>query len=173
MKRAIYVAIATLATGLMAVMAVAQPVTINNFNDWTAYRYVDANGQLNCFAATTPTRSEGDYTLRGDIWLQITHRPNDSETINRRNVISFEAGYPFADGWRPRVTIGDLVLAMFTNGETAWTWAADDDKIVSAMKNGANLIIEGRSHRGTYTRDTFSLIGFTAAVNAIARACGF
>jgi hypothetical protein len=44
--------------------------------------------------------------------------------------------------------------------------------MVGAMKAGASLIIEGRSQRGTYTRDTFSLIGVTAAINAIDEACG-
>jgi hypothetical protein len=172
MRQIALAALATLIASLHLSVALAQPVTINNFGDWTAYRYTDSSGQLTCFAATTPTRSEGNYTRRGDIWLQVTHRPNDSENINRKNVTSFEAGYPFADGWRPRVTIGNQVFAMFTIGETAWAWAADDDSMVGAMKAGASLIIEGRSQRGTYTRDTFSLIGVTAAINAIDEACG-
>ena len=42
----------------------------------------------------------------------------------------------------------------------------------SAMKRGSTAILTGVSGRGTQTRDTFSLLGFTAAVEEAARRCG-
>ena len=43
--------------------------------------------------------------------------------------------------------------------------------MVEAMRRGATMIVEGISSRGTHTKDTYSLTGFTAAHNAINEAC--
>ena len=39
------------------------------------------------------------------------------------------------------------------------------------MKAGSEAILTGQSGRGTVTRDTFSLLGFTAAVEEAASRC--
>ena len=39
------------------------------------------------------------------------------------------------------------------------------------MRAGANMIVRGKSWRGTNTKDTYSLLGFTAALRAINKAC--
>ncbi len=39
------------------------------------------------------------------------------------------------------------------------------------MKAGSNLVVKASSSRGTDTTDTYSLSGFTAAYNAISKAC--
>ena len=39
------------------------------------------------------------------------------------------------------------------------------------MKAGAKMVVEGQSARGTATRDTYSLMGFTKAHSVIAREC--
>jgi len=44
--------------------------------------------------------------------------------------------------------------------------------MVTAMKRGASAIITGVSGRGTVTKDTFSLLGFTAAVEDAEKRCG-
>ena len=50
-------------------------------------------------------------------------------------------------------------------GEWAWPAStADDTRIIAAMKRGAEAVLTARSSRGTQTKDTFSLLGFTAAV---------
>ena len=40
------------------------------------------------------------------------------------------------------------------------------------MKRGAEATVTGRSGRGTRTADTFSLLGFTAAVADAEQRCG-
>jgi hypothetical protein len=39
------------------------------------------------------------------------------------------------------------------------------------MKAGTRMIVTGISDKGSKTTDTYSLSGFTAALNAIGRAC--
>ncbi len=49
--------------------------------------------------------------------------------------------------------------------------AKDDSRMVKSMRAGRTMIMEGTSGRGTKTRDTYSLSGFSAAHNAINKAC--
>ncbi|MEX0339706.1 MAG: invasion associated locus B family protein, partial [Arenibacterium sp.] len=44
-------------------------------------------------------------------------------------------------------------------------------KIITAMKRGASAILTARSSRGTQTKDTFSLLGFTAALEDAETRC--
>ena len=61
---------------------------------------------------------------------------------------------------------------LFTQGDTAWTMGeADDAALVAAMKAGVDMVVRGKSERGTDTKDTYSLLGFTAAYDAIGQAC--
>jgi len=43
--------------------------------------------------------------------------------------------------------------------------------VVAAMKRGKSAVLSARSSRGTITKDTFSLLGFTAAVDDAAKRC--
>ena len=65
-----------------------------------------------------------------------------------------------------------LKAALYTDGSTAWSHnAKDDERMVKAMRAGRKMTMEGTSSRGTDTRDTYSLSGFTAAHNSINKAC--
>ena len=69
--------------------------------------------------------------------------------------------------------ISGNTFELFTEGEWAWPATTDDDsKIITAMKRGADAVVSGESGRGTKTKDTFSLLGFTAAVEDAAKRCG-
>ena len=88
------------------------------------------------------------------------------------NEASFEAGYAFKKDSEATVTIDGKIFELFTDGDTAWNRDVKDDaKMVRAMRVGKQLVIRGISSRGTKTKDTYSLFGFTAAHNAINRAC--
>ena len=54
----------------------------------------------------------------------------------------------------------------------AWSASDQEDaKIITAMKRGAEATVTGFSSRGTKTEDTFSLFGFTAAVEDAETRC--
>lgn len=104
---------------------------------------------------------------RGEILLFVTYRPGSSNPS-----ISFTGGYPFAQDTPVTITIGDDKFEMFTDGEWAWPLSTEDDaKILAAMKRGADALLTGRSTRGTITKDTFSLFGFTAVADSAQKYC--
>lgn len=70
------------------------------------------------------------------------------------------------------INIGGSEFEMFTEGEWAWPASASDDaKIIAAMKRGADAVLTARSSRGTVTKDTFSLLGYTAALEEAEKRC--
>jgi hypothetical protein len=143
-------------------------------SDWSVF--VAANPK-ECYIVSAPkssaARRDGKPADvdRGDIRLFISFRPGDKVT----NEVSFTGGYPFREDSTVRLAIGSdtfqLAPGKGDGGEWAWTDPSDDSKAVGAMKRGATAKISGTSSRGTDTEDTFSLSGFTAAVEDAATRC--
>ena len=147
-------------------MANTAPTELGEFKDWTAYFYKEGKNTV-CYMASTPKKDEGNYKTRGDIYAIVTHRPADKSY----NVVNFVAGYPYKKG--QKVVIGTTSFNnLFTSGDNAWAPDnATDKKLVDAMKRGERMIVEGVSARGTKTKDTYSLAGFSGAYKAISEKC--
>ena len=166
-----------------AIMAAAAALTFNpgaaqaqaverlgEFGHWTAYAFKES-GQKTCYMASAPTKDEGAYKKRGKIYARVTHRPAEKT----RDEVSFLAGYKYKDDSWVKIRIDKKkAFDLFTHEDSAWAPdQAADKKLVRAMKGGNQMVVEGTSWRGTETKDTYSLIGFTKAYNAIAKACGY
>jgi hypothetical protein len=139
--------------------------------DWSVF--VESDPQ-ECWGVSAPketvnTRDGRVVSVnRGDILLFVSYRP--SAGVNGE--VSFTGGYPFADGSTVSLAVGDSTFELFTDGEWAWPASPGDDaRILTAMKRGTNATLTARSARGTQTRDTFSLLGFTAAAEEAERRC--
>ena len=146
----------------------AAPQVLGEFNDWTAYYYKDASGDV-CYMASSPKKDEGKYAKRGDVYAVITHRPKDKSF----DVVNFVAGYTYKTGAEVAVKIGDSTFNdLFTSGDKAWALNDKTDKdLVSAMLKGSRMIVHGTSSKGAETKDTYSLSGFSGAYKAISSKC--
>ena len=140
---------------------------------WTAYTASLPEGKV-CYIAANPTKSVGKYTSRGDVFLMIAHRPQEKSF----NVVSFLAGYTYKKKANATIQVDKnkpLVLLTDIGVDTDTAWAKDaamDNELIAQMKKGNILVIKGTSKRGTQTKDTFSLKGFSKAYEAIQTACG-
>lgn len=162
------------ATVLAAAPAAAQEESSNRVaaqTDWSVF--VESDPQ-ECWGVSAPketvnTRDGRVVSVnRGDILLFVSYRP----AAGIDGEISFTGGYPFAEGSTVSLQVGDDTFELFTEGEWAWPASAGDDtQIMAAMKRGVNAVLSARSSRGTNTKDTFSLLGFTAAAEEAARRC--
>ena len=137
--------------------------------DWLAFKEKDSGASV-CFISSQPTKDEGNYKKRGDIFVIVTFRPQE----NTVNEVSIQMGYALLSGEDVIATIdGKHTFKMFTQDESAWTYdKKSDEAMVGAMRNGTTLVIKGTSSRGTKTTDTYSLKGFSKAVATAAKACG-
>jgi invasion protein IalB len=145
------------------------PKLIDSFKDWDAYAYKESGSKV-CFMSSIPTESKGNYTYRGDIVFMVTHRPADKT----KDVVSFTTGYNFKADSEATLTIDNKKWNLFTDQDKAWASTEKmDSEIASAIKSGSKMTVEGTSSRGTYTKDTFSLKGSSAAYKEISSACGY
>ena len=163
-------ACAIAAVGLLGFTAAAMAQSVErlgDFKDWSAFRFSEG-GNKACYIASQPTKAQGNYTRRGEIYALVTHRPAE----NRRDEISIIIGYTFKKDSFVDVAIGGQAFKLFTKDDGAWTANSDEDKkLVAAMKAGNRMQVKGTSTRGTLTTDTYSLSGFTAAYNMISESC--
>jgi invasion protein IalB len=159
---------------LIATGALAQEQSSNRVaakTDWSVF--VDDN-PTECWGVSTPKETVNTKdgrvvaVTRGQILLMVFYRPS----ADAKGQVAFTGGYPFASGSTVNVNISGNEFDLIADGEWAWPAIGDDAKIVAAMKRGASAIVSARSSRGTLTKDTFSLLGFTAAVDDAAKRCG-
>ena len=135
--------------------------------DWKAYSEGEAKNKA-CMIVSKPIKDEGDYKKRGDIFAMVTHLPGQ----DKWDEFSIVAGYNFKAGSNPDVQIGDLKLQLFTSGSRAWSFSVRDDlKLINAMKTSIKMEVTGTSSRGTITKDTYSLLGFSKAYQKINESC--
>lgn len=140
--------------------------------DWSVF--VEDN-PTECWGVSTPKETvnsrDGRVVAvnRGQTLLMVFYRPS----AGAKGQVAFTGGYPFASGSTVNMNISGNSFELFTEGEWAWPATTEDDnKIITAMKRGADAVLTGMSGRGTQTKDTFSLLGFTAAVEDAAKRCG-
>lgn len=159
---------------LFATANVAQESTnrVAAKTDWSVF--VEENPK-ECWGVSSPKGSENTRdgkpvsVSRGDILLFVTFRPDGGSA----GEVSFTGGYTFKSGSTVSVEVGSSTFEMFTEGEWAWPASPEDDaKIVTALKRGAEATMTAVSQRsGTQTKDTFSLMGFTAAMEEAEKLC--
>jgi hypothetical protein len=161
----------TLCAGLVLLSGAAQaaePRELGSFDAWAAYELREPSGKV-CYVYAEPQSAKGDYTKRGPTYVQVTHRPAAKAT----NEVGVTAGYPYKADSEVEVDIDGTRFSLFTSGDTAWARDSKDDAaLAAAMRAGITMVVRGTSARGTLTTDTYSLKGFTAAHNAIGKACG-
>jgi len=166
--------ISTVVFSLAATGVFAQATSTNQVAAETAWSVFEDKDPHECWAVSAPTKTvnikDGRVVAvrRSEILLMTFYRPG----AGVKGQITFTGGYPFASGSTVNVDIGGTQFEMFTEGEWAWPASTGDDaKIISAMKRGASATLTARSGRGTITKDTFSLLGFTAAVEGAEKRC--
>ncbi len=162
-----------LAISMASIPSLAQESTnrVAAKTDWSVFVEQDP---VECWSVSAPKETvntrDGRVVAvrRGDILLFITFRPSDEV----QGEVSFTGGYPFAQGSTVTLEVDGSSFELFTDGEWAWpATSSDDAKITTSMKRGTNATLTARSSRGTVTKDTFSLLGFTAALEEAERRC--
>jgi invasion protein IalB len=142
---------------------------LGEFGDWGAYT-ATPGGKKVCFALAKPTASETNppNRPRDPAWLFVSTRPEEKV----KEEVSVIFGYPLKANSDATVEIGSTNFAMYTQNDGAWVKnAAEEARLVDAMRKGAEITVRGESSRGTKTTDQFSLKGITQALDRAASEC--
>jgi hypothetical protein len=146
-----------------------QAVLLGQFDGWGAYK-ATPGGKKVCFALAKPTSAttEPANKKRDPSYAFISTRP--SEKV--KNEVSVIVGYPQKSGLDASAAIGSTTYVMYTQNDGAWVKnAADEAKMVSAMRNGGELVVKSESGKATKSTDVFSLKGIGPALDKVAEEC--
>ncbi|HML08215.1 MAG TPA: invasion associated locus B family protein [Xanthobacteraceae bacterium] len=157
------------ATPPAAVTGGVKPTLLGQYGDWGAYA-ASPGGKKVCFAIAKPASSETNppNRPRNPSYLFISSRPADKVS----NEVSIIIGYPFKANAEATVEVGSTSFALYTQQDGAWIKnAAEETRLVDAMRAGQNAVVKGVSAKGTKSADTFSLRGLSQALDRVDQDC--
>jgi len=147
----------------------AEPTLIGQYGTWGAYT-ATPNGKKVCFALAKPSSSKTNppNRPRDPAYVFVSTRPAEKVT----NEVSVMIGYALKPGSESTLEVGGASFAMYTQGDGLWIRnAAEEERMVEAMRKSADAVIKGVSAKGTETTDTFSLKGLAQALDRLAQDC--
>ena len=147
----------------------AEPTLIGQFGSWGAYT-ATPNGKKVCFALAKPSSSKTNppNRPRDPAYAFVSTRPAEKVT----NEVSIMIGYQLKPGSESSLEVGGARYAMYTQGDGLWIKnAAEEERMVDAMRKAPDVVVKGVSAKGTETSDTFSLKGLAQALDRLAQDC--
>jgi hypothetical protein len=146
-----------------------EPTLIGQFGTWGAYT-ATPNGKKVCFALAKPSSSKTNppNRPRDPAYAFVSTRPAEKVT----NEVSIMIGYTLKPGSESTLEVGGAAYAMYTQGDGLWIKnAAEEERMVEAMRKASDVVVKGVSAKGTETTDTFSLKGLAQALDRLAQDC--
>jgi hypothetical protein len=147
----------------------AEPTLVGQFGTWGAYTAAP-NGKKVCFALAKPASSKTNppNRPRDPAYAFVSTRPAEKVT----NEVSIMIGYTLKPGSESTLEVGGGTYAMYTQGDGLWIKnAAEEEKMVEAMRKSPDVVVKGVSAKGTETVDTFSTKGLAQALDKLAQDC--
>jgi invasion protein IalB len=169
----------------------AKPALVGTYGDWSVYQSATAKNRI-CYALATPKERAPDDLKRDAGYAFISERP--SERV--RNEISFVMGYELggADAGKdakdrkkpepkdkrakseassgPSAMVGEAAFDLLPKGSNLWVKnPAQESQLIDEMRKGSQLKIKVASRKGAATVDTYSLSGFSQAIDRALKDC--
>jgi hypothetical protein len=152
-----------------AIAGGAEPTLIGQFGTWGAYT-ATPNGKKVCFALAKPASSKTNppNRPRDPAYAFVSTRPSEKVV----NEVSIMIGYTLKPGSESTLEVGGASYAMYGQGDGLWIRnAAEEERMVDAMRKAADATVKGISAKGTETTDVFSLKGLSQALDRLAQDC--
>jgi hypothetical protein len=149
--------------------AVPQPSLLGQFGDWGAYA-ATPGGKKVCFALAKPASSHTDppNRPRDPAFMFVSSRP--AEKV--KDEVSIIFGYGLKPNADANVQISGANYQMYTQADGAWVKnAAEETRLVDAMRKGQDLTVKGTSAKGTASTDVYSLKGLPQALDRVGQEC--
>ena len=146
-----------------------EPTLLGQYGTWGAYA-ATPNGKKVCFALAKPSSSKTNppNRPRDPAYAFVSTRP--AEKVS--NEVSVMIGYTLKPGSESTLEVGGASYAMYTQGDGLWIKnAAEEERMVEAMRKSADVVVKGVSTKGTETTDVFSLKGLSQALDRVAQDC--
>ena len=159
-----------------AALPAAAQTTVNSVADYQNWSVFVTDDPRQCFIANRDAETEitrdGQPTSanRGDPYLYVTHTPG-----TENDVVSVFLGFPPDRNNPPIVGMGGTTYELLPGqgGDREWAWVQpkDDTAVLDAMIAGSTAVVTSRSTTNKTIADSFSLLGFTDALNDARERC--
>jgi hypothetical protein len=146
-----------------------QPTLLGQFGEWGAYTAAPG-GKKVCFALAKPSNSHTTPANRprDPAFMFISSRP--AEKV--KDEVSIIFGYGLKPSADASIEISGASYAMYTQADGAWVKnAAEETRLVEAMRKGLDLTVKGTSAKGTASTDIYSLKGLPQALDRVGQEC--
>ncbi|MFC2950693.1 invasion associated locus B family protein [Marinicaulis aureus] len=144
-----------------------QPEAKATFRDWSVF-VRETDGEKICFAATEATDKSPKSVNHGDVFFLIATWKSGAA----KEQPSLMTGYALNTKPEPTLRIGSDKWEMYSSENEAFIEAASEEqRLIRAMRQGADMRISAVSSRGTATSYVISLRGVSAALDRAKAEC--
>lgn len=147
----------------------ALPVSAQEFvskhGDWLVFT-TQKGGSKVCYMASEPIKKSGNSGDRSDAYVMVTRRNATTDEV------SVSSGYGYKIDSKVKIEVDNNKFDFFTKDAIAWAYdSRQDTQVVNAMKKGNKLTVRGTSPKDSFSLDTYSLKGLSAAYNKMKASC--
>ena len=147
--------------------AAAEPQAVATYKDWSVF-VRDVDGDKICFAATEAKDKSPKSVNHGDIFFLVSSWKSRAAT----NQPSLMTGYPLNAAPEPTLRVGSDKWEMYVSDKEAFIeLSSEEERLVRAMRRGADMRVSAVSQRGTATSYIISLRGISAALDRVTSEC--
>lgn len=169
----------------------AKPALVGTYGDWSVFQSQTGKNRI-CYTLAQPKERAPADLKRDPAYAFISERPGEGV----RNEVSFIMGFDVAgaapaaeakdakekdkkkekkkepETVAPTAVIGDETFDLLPKGANLWVKnAAKESELIAEMRKGAKLQIKAASKKGNVTVDTYSLAGFSQAIDRALKDC--
>jgi len=145
----------------------AKPSLVANYGDWGAF-LAQSGKDKTCYALASPKDRLPSGLQRDPAYVFISNRPAE----NVHNEISIIMGFNMKDGAEARAEAGNASFELVAKGPNAWIKnPAEESRFIDSLKKAGKLIVKAASIKGNVTTDSYSLAGFSQALDRAQKEC--
>jgi invasion protein IalB len=171
-----------------------KPALVASYGDWSVFRSQSGKSRI-CYTLAQPKTRDPEDLKRDPAYAFISERPGEGVRNEVSFIMGFEIGAPEAKEKRhsdskekdkpearskkdkadlipPTATIGEADFELLPKGSNLWVKnAAKESQLIDEMRKGVQLKIKAGSKKGSVTEDTYSLTGFSQAIDRALKDC--
>jgi hypothetical protein len=170
--------------------AANKPALVASYGDWSVFQSQAGKSHI-CYTLAQPKERAPADIKRDPAYAFISERPSERVRNEVSFIMGFEVGAPPPpaeskdkkkpdskdrksrnEAVSPTAVIGDAEFELLPKGNDVWVKnAAEESQLIDEMRKGAKLTIKASSKKGAVTIDSYSLSGFSQAIDRALKDC--
>ena len=167
-----------------------KPALVASYGDWSVFQSQAGKSHI-CYTLAQPKDRAPADIKRDPAYAFISERPSERVRNEVSFIMGFEVGAPPPpaeskdkkkpdskdrksrnEAVSPTAVIGDAEFELLPKGNDVWVKnAAEESQLIDEMRKGAKLTIKAASKKGNVTVDSYSLAGFSQAIDRALKDC--